>query len=63
MNADLKGSNHVTFEEFIQKCAGFVKVGLNNFLDSETDEIVEFNTQTVQNFGAKLDDIANYISS
>ena len=63
LNADLKGRNHVTFEEFIQKCAGFVKVGLNNFLDSETDEIVEFNTQTVQNFGAKLDDIANYISS
>uniref|UniRef100_UPI004026D0E1 CarD family transcriptional regulator n=1 Tax=Candidatus Stercorousia sp. TaxID=3048886 RepID=UPI004026D0E1 len=63
LNRDLKGRNHIPFEDFIQKTAGFVKIGLNNFLDSETDEIVEFNTQTVQNFGAKLDDIANYINS
>ena len=63
LNIDLKGRNHITFEEFIQKSAGFVKVGLNNFLDSETEDIIEFNTQTVQNFGAKLDDIANYINS
>ena len=63
LNIDLKGRNHIPFEDFIQKIAGFVKIGLNNFLDSETEEIVEFNTQTVQNFGAKLDDIANYINS
>ena len=63
LNTDLKGRNHIPFEEFIQKCAGFVKIGLNNFLDSEMDEIIEFNTQTVQNFGAKLDDIANFIIS
>ena len=63
LNTDLKGRNHIPFEDFIQKCAGFVKVGLNNFLDSEMDEIIEFNTQTVQNFGAKLDDIANFIIS
>ncbi len=59
----LKGLNHFTFEEFINKLAGFVKVGFNNFIDSEMDEIVEFNSQPVQNFGAKLDDIAQYIQS
>ncbi len=63
LNIDLKGRNHIPFEEFIQKCASFVKIGLNNFLDSDMDEIIEFNTQTVQNFGAKLDDIANFIIS
>ena len=63
LNIDLKGRNHIPFEDFIQKSAGFVKVGLNNFLDSEMDEIIEFNTQTVQNFGAKLDEIASYINS
>ncbi len=27
------------------------------------DEVIEFDTQPVQNFGANLDDIANFISS
>ena len=63
LNVDLKGRNHIPFEDFIQKMAGFVKVGLNNFIDSEMDDIIEFNSQPVQNFGAKLDDIAGYIIS
>lgn len=62
LNTDLKGRNHIPFEDFIQKSAGFVKVGLNNFIDSDTDDIIEFNSQPVQNFGAKLDDIAGYIN-
>lgn len=61
LNEILKGRNHVTFEEFIQKTAGFVKVGLNNFIDSEMDEIVEFETQTIQSFEANLDHIADFI--
>ncbi len=61
LNEVLKGRNHVTFEEFIQKIAGFVKVGLNNFIDSEMDEIVEFDTQTIQSFEANLDHIADFI--
>ncbi len=61
LNEALNGRNHVTFEEFVQKCAGFVKVGLNNFIDSEMDEIVEFETQTIQSFEANLDHIAEFI--
>ena len=61
LHKELKGRNHVTFEEFIQKIAGFVKVGLNNFIDSEMDEVVEFNTQTIQSFEANLDYIADFI--
>ena len=61
LNEILKGRNHGTFEEFIQKTAGFVKVGLNNFIDSEMDEIVEFDTQTIQSFEANLDHIADFI--
>ncbi len=61
LNEILKGRNHVTFEEFIQKTAGFVKVGLNNFIDGEMDEIVEFDTQTIQSFEANLDHIADFI--
>lgn len=61
LNEPLEGRNHVTFEEFIQKIAGFVKIGLNNFIDSEMDEIIEFNTQTIQSFEANLDHIAEFI--
>ena len=63
LHQDLRGRNHITFEEFIQKSAGFIKIGFNNFIDSEMGEIVEFDSQPVQNFGAKLDDIAEYIAS
>ena len=55
LNVELKSRNHITFEEFIQKSAGFVKVALNNFLDSEMEEVIEFNSLPVQNFGANLD--------
>lgn len=54
------GRNHFTFEEFIQKTAEFVKINFNNFIEG-CDEIVEFNSLPVQNFGAKLESIANYI--
>ena len=61
LNVELKSRNHITFEEFIQKSAGFVKVALNNFLDSEMEEVIEFNSLPVQNFGANLDEIADFI--
>ena len=61
LNYELNGLNHLTYEEFIQKLACFVKIGLNNFLDGEMDEVVEFNTQPVKNFAANLDEIAEFI--
>lgn len=85
LNIELKGRNHIPFEDFIQKSAGFVKVAFNNFLDSgifghpealaegtqdlkgffataqDDAYLVEFDTQPIQNFGASLDDIANFI--
>lgn len=63
LNIGLNGKNHIPYEDFVQKIAGFVKIGLNNFIDSEMDEIIEFDSQPVQNFGAHLDDIAAYINS
>lgn len=61
LNYELDGLNHIPYEEFIQKLACFIKIGLNNFLDGEMDEIVEFNTQPVKNFAANLDEIAAFI--
>lgn len=62
LHYELKDRNHVTFEGFIQKLAGFVKIGFNNFLDDEMDEIVEFNTLPLKNFEAHLDEIAKFIN-
>ena len=62
INFQLSERNHIPFEKFIQNTARFVKIGFNNFIDSETDNIAEFNSQPVQNFGAKLDSISDYIS-
>ena len=61
LHYELKDKNHVLFEDFIQKLAGFVKIGFNNFLDDEMDEIVEFNTLPLKNFEANLDEIAKFI--
>lgn len=61
LNYELKDRNHIPYEDFINKIACFVKIGLNNFLDGETDELVEFNTQPVKNFAANLDEIAKFI--
>ncbi len=61
LHIDLKGRNHIPFEDFIQKSAGFVKIGLNNFIDGSSDNITEFNSMPVQNFGANPDAIADYI--
>lgn len=62
LNYELDGLNHLTYEEFIQKLACFIKIGLNNFLDGEMDEIVDFNTQPVKSFAANLDEIAKFIT-
>ncbi|MBQ8168432.1 transcription-repair coupling factor, partial [bacterium] len=57
----LKGKNHFTYEEFLRKTSYFTKIGLNNFIDGEMDDIIEFNAQPLKNFEANLDLIAEFI--
>ena len=63
LNQDLKGLNHIPFEDFVRKLEAFECIGLNNFIDSFMDEIIEFESLPVQNFEANLDDIANFINA
>lgn len=63
LNYELKDRNHIPYEDFIKLLAKFVKIGFNNFLDNEMDEVVEFNTLPVKNFAADLDEIAKYIEN
>ncbi len=57
----LKDKNHFTYEEFLRKTSYFIKIGLNNFIDGDTDNIIEFNAMPLCNFEANLDAIANFI--
>jgi len=40
-----------------------MRVNLNNFIDSESQELIEFNTLPVRNFAANLDEISAFINS
>ena len=60
---DIKGKNHFSFEDFLRKTSYFVKIGLNNFIDGEMDEVIEFDAQPLKNFEANIDDITEFIKS
>ena len=60
---ELKGKNYFTFSEFTNQTAPFVKIGFNNFLDSEFDEVIDLNGQTVKSFNADMDELAVYLAS
>ncbi len=55
--------NHINFAEFIQETANFVKIGLDNFLESDAQIVVEFNAQPLQTFNADFEIIAEFINS
>ena len=58
---DLKDFNHFSIDEFRNKLASFVKIGLDNFINAEFDEIVEFNSAVIPNFEANIDKISDFI--
>ncbi len=60
---ELRDKNHFTFVEFAQKLANFLKIGFNNFLDSEFDLIIDLDGQTVKTFNANMDDVADYLDA
>ncbi len=57
----IKGRNHFTYEEFMRKISSFLRIGFNNFIDSDYTEVVEFNSQPIKHFNADLDEIAIFI--
>lgn len=63
LNFEVKGKNHYEIDEFHNFIAGFEKIGLNNFVDFEMDDILEFDSQPLKGYFANLDEIADYIRS
>jgi len=57
----IKGKNHIPFNDFQSVVTKSPRVDLNNFIDSEFDEIIDLNAQTVKNFNANIDDIADFL--
>ena len=58
---ELKNKNHLSFSEFTNGCAPFIKIGFNNFLDSEFEDIVDLNGQTLRSFNANMENVADYL--
>lgn len=63
LNFELKGLNHFEINEFHNQIAGFVKIGLNNFIDFEMDDLIEFDSQPLKGYFSGLDEIAQYLRS
>ena len=58
---ELKGKNHFTYEEFLRKISYFTKIGLNNFIDGNMNEVIEFNSEPIRTFEADVDLITSFI--
>lgn len=61
LNYELKGKNHFEIEEFYNQIAGFSKVGLNNFIDFEAEDLVELDSQPIKGYFSNLDEITIFI--
>ena len=60
---NLEGKNHLSFLEFEKCIARFMRIGLDNFIESGNQEIIEFNTLPVKNFAANLDEISDFVKN
>lgn len=63
LNYEIKGKNHFEIEDLHNQIAGFVKIGLNNFIDFDMDDLIEFDSQPLKGYFSGLDEIASYIKS
>ena len=59
----LRDVNHINYNDFVAKFIRYQRVDLNNFIDSEFDEIIDFNAQVIKNFNANMDEVAEYIKN
>ena len=53
--------NHFGFGDFLRQTSPFIKIGLNNFIDGASDEIIEFNAMPLKNFEANMEEISKFI--
>ncbi len=60
---ETKELNHYQKDNFFKQIQGLQKIGLNNFIDFELEDIFEFDSQSLKNHFTGLDSIEKYIKS
>lgn len=61
LNLPLSKLNHTSLSEFLTSIASKNKIYFDNFINDETDFLVEFETHLIPNFSSKIEDIILYI--
>lgn len=56
LNYEIKGKNHYEIEEFHNQIASFVKIGLNNFIDFDIGDLIEFDSQPLKGYFAGINE-------
>ena len=63
LNYEIKGWNHLEIEEFYNKSAGFAKIGLNNFIDFDFDDLLEFDSATLKGIFTTIESVTEYLKT
>ena len=58
----LKERNHFTENDFIHKSASFQKIGMNNFLSDENNDVIDIDSRNIQLFDADMERVAKFLS-
>lgn len=61
LNYEIIDKNHFEIEEFHNQTASFSKIGLNNFIDYDFDDLIEFSSQSLKGYFANLNEIIEFI--
>lgn len=60
---EISGKNHIDIEEFHQNTAGFAKIGLNNFIDYDYEDLIEFDSFTIKGLFPNLGSITENLKT
>ena len=63
LNYEIKGSNHFSIEEFHKQIAGFEKIGLNNFIDYDFEDLLEFDAQPLKGYFSEMEELMQYLKT
>lgn len=63
LNYEINGKNHFDIDEFHKQISGLVKIGFNNFIDYDFEDLIEFDSQPLKGYFSNIDEICEYITS
>lgn len=60
---EIEGKNHFEIEDFHNQIAGYIKIGLNNFIDYDYEQLIEFDSQPLKGYFSGIDEIIKFIKT